>query len=541
MPAKKDKKEARLVVRPHPGFQEQFASSAVDVVFGGGMLGGGKSVGLVLAMAEPLMTDGDFRALISRKNLGNIKSGGGFVDTFQKIFGDYCEVRVADSPRISFDSGAYCDLTYIDDGNMDKMRERAKGWQYDVIAIDEITEMSWEAFSYIMTRNRGMSRTFTGKFFATLNPKRSHWTRTFLDWYIGDDGYIIPSHNGIVRYFYVTGSTVKDVVWGGTKEEVYARCKIDIDRKLRAIGGNFTYKNMIKSFVFYQGKLSENLALVENNPNYIGSVAASGGRMSQALFEGNFNVDPDTAEKMPIELSKARECFTNDPAVNGDKWVTVDLADFGKDNAVALAWNGFHVVDILILMRSTPRSNATQVQIFARKHGVADGNIIYDATAGRYFSDYIPDSIQYISASRPIGVYKLSGATLKDICYLRLCKMIGDGHLTLSPDVGNTIYTHQKLKHNVSVENEFVEECTVVRFQKMPSGKLRLMSKRDMNRHLGLGRSMDLLDPCAMRMMPCVDIEYGAELEAGYGEKYVEHDGAGSYVSASVYDSSIWN
>lgn len=64
-----------------------FASSNVDVVFGGGNLGGGKSYGLVLAMAEPLMTDPDFRAMISRRSLGNQKAGGGFVEKFKQIFG----------------------------------------------------------------------------------------------------------------------------------------------------------------------------------------------------------------------------------------------------------------------------------------------------------------------------------------------------------------------------------------------------------------------------------------------------------------------
>lgn len=45
------------------------------------------SYGLVLAMAEPLMTDPDFRAMISRRSLGNQKAGGGFVEKFKQIFG----------------------------------------------------------------------------------------------------------------------------------------------------------------------------------------------------------------------------------------------------------------------------------------------------------------------------------------------------------------------------------------------------------------------------------------------------------------------
>lgn len=529
-----------IIKKPHEGFQMQLASSSVDIVCAGGAAGGGKSHGLVLALAEPLMTDPNFRALISRRSLQSQKSGGGFVDTFQDIFGEYASVKTADSPRISFPCGAYCDLTYIDDSNLDKMRERAKGWQYDVIAIDELTEMSWEVFTYLQTRNRGRSKTFTGKFFATLNPKRSHWSRIFLDWYIGIDGFILPERNGVVRFFYINGASVKDVVWGDSKEEVYAKCKIDIDRKLKRIGADdkFSYKDMIKSFVFYKGTITENKAVLENNPGYIGSIAASGGRMSQALLEGNFNVDPEEETDIPIPSEAARDCFVADPAVTGDKWVTADLADFGTDNLVALAWNGFHVIDILILSHTTPRDNARRIKEFADRNDVGEAHIIYDATAGRYFNDYIPEAVPYLSATRPVGLYALTAMSLKDLCYLRLAKMIAHRDITFEERVANSTYTHQKLKYIVTVQNEFLEECAVVRFEKMGSGKNRLWSKKKMNAMLGRGRSMDLLDPCAMRMLPCVDLEYGSEIDAGLRLGEATHPN--TPVTYSVFDETFW-
>lgn len=531
-----------ITIKPNLGFQEAYASTSVDVVFGGGSAGGGKSFGLVLAFAEPLMTDPDFRCLISRRSLGNQKAGGGFVEKFKQIFGaDYLRVKESDSPRISFPNGSFCDLTYIDDSNMDKLRERAKGWEYDAIAIDELTEMSWEGFTYVMTRNRGQSKTFTGKFFATLNPKRSHWSRIFLDWYIGTDGFIIPERDGVVRYFYVNGLDVKDVVWGSTKEEVYRKCKIDIDRKLKAVGGKFSYKNLIKSFVFYQGKLSGNTSLTESNPDYIGSIAASGGKMSQALLEGNFNVDPDEEVNAPISSVCAREVFDNDPKMNGDMWVTVDLADYGTDNMIALAWNGFHIFKTKITTHSTPRENAQIAIGFAQECNIAPSHIIYDATAGRYFNDYIPEAIPYLSASRPHGIYAYTAATLKDLCYLRLARMINDGNLTIDDSVAESTYTHQNLKYRVTIQNEFLEECAVVRFSTLMNGRKRLFTKKQMNMALGKGRSMDFLDPCAMRMLPCVTLEYGRELEAGYEACAEAVDSAiPQDKGRSIYDDTLW-
>lgn len=502
------------------------------------------SFALVLAMAEPLMTDPNFRGLISRKAIQSLKAGGGFVEKFKQIFGEFCSVKESDNPRVSFPNGSFCDLTYIDDSDMVRLRERAKGWEYDVIGIDEMTEMSFECFTYIMTRNRGNSKTFTGKVFFTLNPKRSHWTREFLDWYIGVDGFIRPDRDGKVRYFYINGSTVKDVVWGNSKEEVYRKCQTDIDRKLRAVGGNYSYKNLIKSFVFYQGRLSENKAMLDGNPDYIGSVAASGGKMAQALLEGNFNVDPEEEDYIPIPGQLARAVFTNDPKVNADKWVTVDLADFGKNNLVALAWNGFHVVDIMILMKTTPRDNAKNVQIFAQNNGVAEAHIIYDGTSARYFGDYVPDAICYLSSRKSFGMYANQAPTVKDMCYLRLTKMIENGDITFDEKIGNQNYVRQDLKHACSVENEFLEECSVVRFKELPNGGRKLLSKKEMNAKLGKDRSMDLLDPCAMRMYPCANVPYGEEMEQGFrNAKEEDFDGQGEYSNAesmNVYDDKNW-
>ena len=537
---KKTADDTSNVIMPQEGFQMEFASSSVDVVFGGGILASGKSFALVLALAEPLMTDPDFRALISRRNLGNVKSGGGFVDKFKTIFGEYCNIRISDNPRISFDCGSYCDLTYIDESDTDKMQERAKGWEYDVIAIDEITEMSWEAFSYIMTRNRGRSKTFTGKFFATMNPKRSHWVRQFLDWYINPYGYINPERDGRVRYFYINGQTVKDVVWGNSKLEVYQRCKPEIDRRLKSVGGAFTYENMIKSFVFYQGHLAENKGLIAGNPDYIGSIAASGGAMSEALLEGNWNVDPNDANKRAIPTGAARGVFDNDPAITGDKWITVDLADVGTDNVVALAWDGFHVIDIMVLTRTKPADNANAALGFAAKHGVGTSHIIYDATSARYFNDYIPDAVPYVSAQRPYGMYKYEAMTVKDMCYLRLCKMLKNGDLTFADNVSSSVYNHANLKYRVTVEAEFLDECSVVHFNDAVSGRKRLDSKKEMNRRLGNGRSMDLLDPCAMRMLPCADLEYGSEREMSSLAKERETAATTSRVRESVFDETIW-
>jgi hypothetical protein len=128
---------------------------------------------------------------------------------------------------------------------------------------------------------------------------------------------------------------------------------------------------------------------------------------------------------------------------------------------------------------------------------------------------------------------------LKDECYMRLIEMLKRGDISMADNVALRTYEHQKLKERISIQNEFIEECSVVRFKDVQSGKKTLLSKKEMNQKLGKGRSMDLLDPCAMRMLPVLELPYGDELvgtssfeDEDYDNDYDNED--------SIYDDSTW-
>ncbi|MCF0201806.1 MAG: hypothetical protein HUK08_00440 [Bacteroidaceae bacterium] len=59
-----------------------------------------------------------------------------------------------------------------------------------------------------------------------------------------------------------------------------------------------------------------------------------------------------------------------------------------------------------------------------------------------------------------------------------------------------------------------------------------------MNMKLGKGRSMDVLDPCAMLMMIFAEVEYGDELSFRRYSQQEEDDNA--YHKESIYDETIW-
>ncbi len=530
------------IIQPYEGFQRRFVQSNLDFVIGGGAVGGGKTTAAVLSVAEGSL-DGRFRALFLRNNLGDLKSGGGILDTFKAVYGDAVSVIESGDPHVDFvQTGARVDVTHVTDQSKEKIKQRFKGRQYDYIYFDEGTGFTWDCFTTIYTRNRGQA-SWTGKVRMTTNPKRSHWLRTFLDWYIDIEGNINPEREGVVRYFYVNGDTVNDVVWGNTKLEVYQKCKGSIDKILNIYNKKhdiFSYEDVIKSFTFYQGRMDENQALVGSNKKYIGSVAVQGGSDRDADLNGNWDTDEDASGEALLTYSEVESVFDNDPQRNNDRWVTCDLATTGKDNFIALAWDGFHIIDIVIANRSTPRENAEQIAMLAASYDIAESHIIYDGINGIYINDYIPEAKPFFSYNAPQGMYRFNAYKLKDECYLRLIEAIQRRYISFAPEVAKRQYKHVNLKDRISVEQEFISEALVIRFRDMPSGKKNLYSKRELNAKLGKGRSMDLCDPIAMRFFPVLNYPYGEELQRTTNQINEEQNDMYSGMRVNVYDETLW-
>ena len=497
------------------------------------------SFGLILSMAEPIQ-DPNFRAVFLRRNLNETKVAGGLFEDTKKVFASYIRsAKESDNPRITFKSGAFIDYTHISDETPANLLERIRGWQYPCIVMDEGTSFAWTTFRLLFSRNRGTSK-WTNKFRLSCNPKKSSWIRTFIKDYIGPDGYIRPDWDGRVRYFYIKGKRVEDVVWGDSKEEVYAQCRYEINEaldKFQKKGLEVDFRSLIKSFTFYLGSTAENKAMIGNDASYLGSVAAMGEAEARANLLGNWNVDEEEDEEAPIKASDARSVFSADAQMNNDKWITVDLADTGTDNTLILVWNGFHIMDYKILMRSTPKINAEAIAAMADKHRVGDSHIIYDAVRAAYMIDYLPQAQGFVSYHAPIGKYSRMVDNLKTECYMRLVNMIANQRLSFDDSVAQCCYRHINLQP-ITFRTEFEEECMVVRFLEVGSGRKRLMNKKEMNAKLGKHRSMDLLDSCAMRMYPVLGYEYGEELEktAVENNNNILHGGS----TVNVYDPSVW-
>lgn len=495
------------------------------------------SFGAILANAEPSL-DPNYRAVFFRRTLAELKTSGGIVDDFENAYGDAVSITKSENPRITFkNTGAWIECRQIADENPTKVRETYKGSQWDAAFFEELTGYQFYTWNYLASRVRGKAK-WSGKVRATTNPSKNHWVRKMLAWWIGLDGFVIPERSGIIRYVYLDGNSVEDYVWGDTKEEVYRKCKVSIDKKLAKLkDDSITYENLIKSFTFILGNLAENKALLANNPDYVGNVS---GKEGDALLSGNWDVDLSSEENLPINMRIARSVSESKNAINGLKYITVDLADTGTNSTVIGVWNGFHLIDAHVINVSSGRQNAEWIKTIAKKHDIADSHIIYDAQrAEGYMMDYLPNAVPYYSFSPARGVGRREFKRRKDENYARLIEAINRGDFSISPEVANM--TFQQTKYGaVTFLQKFVEECSVVQWaEDSISGKRRLLGKKEMNSQLGRGESMDILDMCHMLMSVYEPYEMGSELDIGR-RMATESEQEYGAEECDIYDDTTW-
>lgn len=183
--------------KPNQGQQERaFACNADILIFGGGA-GGGKSVFLTGA---PLIAkdDPEFRGIIFRRTLPEIKQGGGLFDEAKDLYlPQGATVRKGNSLDIKFPSGFSLEFKSM---QREQDAEKFKGGQFTYIGFDELTEFEEYQFWFMVSRARSPKSQFEPWIRCTTNPKPG-WVAKLLDWWIGEDGYPIPERDGVLRWF----------------------------------------------------------------------------------------------------------------------------------------------------------------------------------------------------------------------------------------------------------------------------------------------------------------------------------------------------
>lgn len=258
----------KIKISPQEGAQERFLRCNADIAFYGGAAGGGKSFALLL---DPLydIDNSLFGAVIFRRTTKQITSEGGLWDTATDLY-THLKAKPNNADLCyTFMSGAKVTFAHMEH---EKNRLDWQGSQIAYIGFDELTHFTWKQFSYLISRNRSLSGA-KSRIRATLNPDPDHWVRSFIAWYIGEDGYAIKERSGVIRYFIILND---NIIWADSKEELLEK-----------------YPNSLpKSFTFISSSVFDNKILLEKDPQYLANLQALPRVERAQLLDGNWNIRP---------------------------------------------------------------------------------------------------------------------------------------------------------------------------------------------------------------------------------------------------------
>lgn len=122
-------------------------------------------------------------------------------------------------------------------------------------------------------------------------------------------------------------------------------------------------------------------ALATDNPyidsGYIAKLHAIKDKVrKQRLLYGNFDYDDDDNALMSYD--SITDIFTNSFVLEGDKYITADVARFGKDKSVIFVWSGWRVIEIYTLEHKMTTEVAAFIEELRIKHLIPISRIIAD-------------------------------------------------------------------------------------------------------------------------------------------------------------------
>lgn len=257
-------------IKPQPGPQELFLSSAADIAIYGGAAGGGKSFALLM---EPLrhLNESDFRAVIFRRTVKQVRNEGGLWDTASSLYGNLGGTARESTLSWRFSSGSAISFGHLEH---EKNKFDWQGAQISYLGFDELTHFSQSQFFYLLSRNRSLSgsRPYVR---ASCNPDADSWVADFVSWWISPrTGYPRPERSGRLRWFIRHEDSLK---WSGNRQQLEAKFPGQV----------------AKSVTFVAANVEDNRILMEKDPGYKANLATLTTVDRERLLHGNWKIRPD--------------------------------------------------------------------------------------------------------------------------------------------------------------------------------------------------------------------------------------------------------
>ena len=411
----------------------------------------------------------------------------------------------------NFKTGAKMSFDHFD-MTLKEFEDKYRGQQIAYIGIDELPQMPFEFLKILMGSNRNTIG-IRSRILGTCNPDPLSWLRKFLSWWIADrdtiypdglkhpekHGLPIPWRNGVVRYFFVTGDTIDNVIQGDTPEEVYMQAKDEIDALWDPRLAEFGYDKItfsVKSAVFIRASIMENKSLLKNDPNYVSSILNKSPEERAKEWEGNWDaiaIGDDMIQPFHME-----RCFSN-AAMLGDKVrrASCDVAGDGGDNCVTWLKIGNHIQDLFVC-RLDPYSTIPLIKAKLREWGVLEQNFVFDLQGiGQIFKGAFPNAIPFNNQEAVAREDRFLHDCLKSQCAYKFAQHTQQGEWSIEP----TLLKRQYKAGKTTNELQFIlqRERKAIRqdMSKADRGWC-LIPKEMMKRRSLVGHSPDFIEALVM-------------------------------------------
>jgi hypothetical protein len=417
---------------PQEGGQETLLTSLADICIYGGQRGGGKSHALLM---EPMndIYNPFFRGCILRKEIGDLDT---MIDTSGTLYAPFGTYKMAKNDMTwKFNDGGQLRFDYFADSLSD-FKDRFQGQELPFVGIDEITQMEYAKFRFLMSSCRN-SHFMRNRMIGTCNPDPDSWVARFIDWWIGDDGTPIPERDGVVRYCFMDGESVEDIIWGDTREEVYAQCKSTIDRYWKEEYSMYGSPEalFIKSVTFIEGKLSDNKKLLRSDPTYLANLMNRPEEDRARDLEGNWHY---RALGDDIIKLTHMENFFNSAEMTGDGVLraSCDVAFTGGDNLVMWLLKGMHVLDVYVLRGADSRKAMEMIKAQLEAWRVREENFTFDVSGlGQGLRGFFPKAVPFNNREAAFGVPRGTFDCIKSQCGFFLADKLIRGEMSINPEL----------------------------------------------------------------------------------------------------------
>lgn len=449
-------------------------------------------------LAEPMydIKNPNFNGIIFRKNKDDFNNIIKESRLLYRRFGRYN--RSADDMAWYFYNGGELNLN-IYEMAYEKFDDKYRGQQFSYIGIDELPQMSFKKFKFLMTCNRN-TYGIKSRIIGTCNPDPYSWLRIFIDWYLDEGGYVIPGRSGKIRYFYSASENVEETVWGDSPEEVYLQCKAEIDKRWKKEYDEMGYDKtsfFVKSFSFIKADLIYNKVLLTKDTSYLANLQNQPEAVKARELDGCWN--PHEIGGDLIRVSHMERCFRNDE-ITGDKVrrASCDVAFEGGDSCVLFLWIGWHVADVAVFkLNSMDTCNAVDAKL--TEWGVLQQNFVYDLNGlGQTFKGYFKHAVPFNNLEAVQPKYKNVYDNVKSQCAYMFAMKVQNAEISFNSSMLDRRFSGKGFEGR-KLRDILLNERKAIKQDEAKTDKGWCIIKKSMMKEI-VGHSPDFIEALLMRL-----------------------------------------